>query len=72
LNDRAYGGLSYSITLRNVGGNNYEETWSHGYVTKFTVIAFTRDSIKMRRNDNAAFGSVTGSYTGSRTGNPVQ
>jgi hypothetical protein len=33
LNDRAYG-LSYSITLRNVGGNHYEGTWSHGYVTK--------------------------------------
>lgn len=68
LSERAFG-LSFSITLRNVGGNNYEGTWSHGYVTKFTVIAFTRGSIKMRRNDNAAIGSVTGSYTGSRTGN---
>jgi hypothetical protein len=68
LNDRAYG-LSYSITLRNVGGNNYLGTWSHGYVTKFTVTAFTRDSIEMKRNDNPAFGSVSGSYTGSRTGN---
>jgi hypothetical protein len=68
LNDRA-NGLSYSVTLQNVGGNNYAGTWSHGYVTRFTVIAFTHDSIKMKRNDSPAFGSVTGSYLGSRTGN---
>jgi hypothetical protein len=62
-------GLSWSITLRNVGGNIYRGTWSHGYVTKFTVTAFTKDSIKMERRDDPAFGAVTGSYTGSRTGN---
>ena len=68
LNDHAHG-LSYSVALHNVSGNNYQGTWSHGYVTKFTVTAFTKDSLKMERNDNPAFGSVSGSYTGSRTGN---
>ncbi len=68
INERAFG-LNYSITLQNVGGKNYQGTWSHGYVTKFTVTAFTNDSMKMKRTDNPAFGSVTGSYTGSRTGN---
>ena len=68
LNDHAHG-LSYSVTLHNVSGNNYQGTWSHGYVTKFTVTALTKDSLKMERNDNPAFGSVSGSYTGSRTGN---
>lgn len=68
LNDHAYG-LNYSITLRNVGGNNYRGTWSHGYVTRFTVTALTKDSIKMQRHDDPAFGAATGSYTGSRTGN---
>jgi hypothetical protein len=68
LNDHALG-LTYSITLRNVGGNIYRGTWSHGYVTSFTMAGFTKDSIKMQRHDDPAFGSVTGSYTGSRTGN---
>jgi hypothetical protein len=44
LNEHA-NGQNYSITLRNVGGNNYRGTWSHGYVTRFTVTAFTRDSM---------------------------
>jgi hypothetical protein len=68
MTDRAYG-LSYSITLHNVGGNKYEGTWSHGYATQFTMTAFTKDSIKMSRNDKPAFGAVTGSYAGSRSGN---
>jgi hypothetical protein len=68
LNDR-FSGLSYSVTLRNVGGHNYEGTWSHGYVTKFEVTVFTRDTLTMKRNDNPAFGAVTGSYSGPRTGN---
>ena len=62
-------GLTYTITLQNVGGGNYQGTWSHGYVTKFVVTAFTSNSMKMERTDNPAFGAVTGSYTGSRTGN---
>jgi hypothetical protein len=62
-------GLNYTITLQNVGGGNYQGTWSHGYVTKFIVTAFTGNSMKMERTDNPAFGAVTGSYTGSRTGN---
>jgi hypothetical protein len=62
-------GLNYTITLRHVGGRNYGGTWSHGYVTKFTVTSFTANSIKMERTDNPAFGACTGSYTGSRTGN---
>jgi hypothetical protein len=68
LNEHAFG-LTYSITLRNVGGSSYQGTWSHGYVTKFTVTALTNTSIKMRRIDNPKFGAVSGSYTGSRTGN---
>jgi hypothetical protein len=68
LNEHA-NGQNFSITLRNVGSNNYRGTWSHGYVTRFTVTAFTRDSIKMQRHDDPAFGAVSGSYTGSRTGN---
>jgi hypothetical protein len=68
INEYAFG-RTYTVTLRNVGGNNYDGTWSHGYVTKFAVTAFTKDSIKMQRTDNPAFGAVTGSYTGSRTGN---
>ena len=71
LNDHAHG-LSYSITLRNVGGNNYQGTWSHGYVTRFTITTFTKDSMKMERNDNPAFGSVSGSYTGSRNGHRAE
>lgn len=68
LNERWHG-LNYTITLNNVGGGNYQGTWSHGYVTKFTVTAFTGNSMKMRRTDNPAFGAVNGSYTGTRTGN---
>lgn len=62
-------GQTWSVTLRNVGGNSYQGTWSHGYVTKFAVTALTNTSIKMQRTDNPTFGAVTGSYTGSRTGN---
>ena len=62
-------GLNYTISLRNVGGGNYQRTWSHGYVTKFVVSSFTGNSIKMERTDNPALGAVTGTYTGSRTGN---
>jgi hypothetical protein len=68
LNEHFHG-LNYSIALRNVGGGNYQGTWSHGYVTKMTVTAFTKNSLKIERTDNPAFGAVTGSYTGSRTGN---
>ena len=62
-------GLTYTITLQNVGGGNYQGTWSHGYVTKFVVTAFAGNSMKMERTDSPAVGAVTGSYTGSRTGN---
>lgn len=68
ISEHAFG-RTYTITLRDVGGNNYEGTWNHGYVTKFVVTAFTKDFIKMQRTDNPAFGAVTGSYTGSRIGN---
>ena len=62
-------GLNYTITLQNVGGGNYQGTWSHGYVTKFVVSSFTGNSMKMERTDNPALGAVTGTYTGTRTGN---
>ncbi len=62
-------GLNYTISLHNVGGNNYQGTWSHGYVTKITVTSFTKTAMKLERTDNPAFGAVTGTYTGSRTGN---
>jgi hypothetical protein len=62
-------GLNYTITLRNIGGSNYEGTWSHGYATKFTVVSFTGNAIRMERTDKPAFGSCTGTYTGKRTGN---
>jgi len=68
LKEHAFG-LTYSVTLRNVGGSSYEGTWNHGYVTKFAVTALTNTSIKMQRHDDPAFGAVSGSYTGSRTGN---
>ena len=62
-------GLNYTVSLQNVGGGNYRGTWSHGYVTKFVVTAFTGNSMKMERTDDPAFGAASGSYTGSRTGN---
>ena len=62
-------GLNYTISLHNVGGSNYQGTWSHGYATKITVTSFTKNSMKMERTDNPAFGAVTGTYAGSRTGN---
>jgi hypothetical protein len=62
-------GLNYTVSLRNVGGGNYQGTWSHGYVTKFVVSSFTGNFMKMERTDNPAFGAVTGTYTGTRTGN---
>jgi hypothetical protein len=65
-------GLNYSISLRHVGGANYQGTWSHGYVTKFIVTAFTKNSMKLQRTDNPAFGACSGSYTGSRTGNHAE
>ncbi|MGB9171133.1 MAG: hypothetical protein WCC35_06035, partial [Bradyrhizobium sp.] len=68
LNEHALG-MHWSITLHNVGGNNYQGTWSHGYVTSFTMTSFTKTAVKMQRTDKAAFGAVTGSYSGSRNGN---
>jgi hypothetical protein len=68
LDEHAFG-MSWSITLHNVGGNNYAGTWSHGYVTRFIMTAFTKTSVKMERTDNPAVGAVTGRYTGSRNGN---
>jgi hypothetical protein len=68
LNERALG-MHFSITLHNVGGNNYHGTWSHGYVTSFTMTSFTKTSLKMERTDKPAFGAVTSNYTGSRNGN---
>lgn len=61
-------GINDTITLRNADGNSYQETWNHGYVTKFTMTAFMRDSIGMQRLDDPALGAVSGSYTESRTG----
>ncbi len=68
LNEHAFG-LSWSLTLRNIGGSAYEGTWSHGYATSFTITSFTSDSIKMHRVDKPALGAVAGSYAGVRTGN---
>jgi hypothetical protein len=68
LNEHAFG-LTYSVTLRNVGGSSYQGTWNHGYATKFAVTALTNTSIKMQRIDNPKFGAVSGSYIGSRAGN---
>jgi len=68
MDDHALG-MTFFITLHNVGGKNYEGTWSHGYATKFTIVAFTHDSIQMNRTDKPKFGAVTGSYSGSRSGN---
>jgi hypothetical protein len=66
------GFLHYSITLKRTGGNSYAGTWSHGYVSRFTVVGFTKDSMAMRRLDNPTLGSVSGSYVGSRSGNSAQ
>jgi hypothetical protein len=71
LNDHWHG-FNYTVSLRNVGGGNYQGTWSHGYVTKFTVTAFTGNSMKLQRTDAPAFGACTGSYTGTRTGNHAE
>jgi hypothetical protein len=68
ISERALGG-HWTITLHNVGGNNYNGTWSHGYVTRFTMTSFNKTSVKMERIDNPVFGAVTGSYSGSRNGN---
>jgi hypothetical protein len=62
-------GLTYTITLHKAGKSTYQGTWSHGYVTTFTVTKFTADSLNMLREDKPAFGSVTGTYTGVRSGN---
>src|SRR5271168_2171947 len=56
LNEHALG-MHWSITLRNAGGNNYNGTWSHGYVTRFTMTSFTKTSVKMERTDKPVFGS---------------
>jgi hypothetical protein len=68
LKERA-SGVNYTITLHSAGGGNYQGIWSNGYGAKFTVTAFTKNSVKMERTDNPSLGSVTGSYTGTRTGN---
>jgi hypothetical protein len=65
-------GFNYTVSLRNVGGRNYQGTWSHGYVTKFAVTALTTNSMKLQRTDAPAFGACTGRYTGSRTGNRAE
>jgi hypothetical protein len=62
-------GQNWTITLRHAGGSNYEGTWSHGYVTTFSITSFTGNSIRMERTDKPAFGACTGTYTGTRTGN---
>ena len=61
-------GLNYTIALHRAGGNNYEGTWSHGYVTKFSV-SFAGNSVRMQRTDAPAVGACNGTYTGSRAGN---
>jgi hypothetical protein len=68
ISERALGG-HWTITLHNVGGNNYHGTWSHGYVTSFTMTSFTKTSVKMERTDKPAIGAVTSNYSGSRNGN---
>jgi hypothetical protein len=68
ISERALGG-HWTITLRNVGGNNYAGTWSHGYATSFTITSFTKTSVKMERTDKPAVGAVTSNYSGSRNGN---
>lgn len=68
LNEHALG-MHWSITLHNVGGNNYNGTWSHGYVTSFTMTSFTKTSVTMQRTDKPAVGAVTSNYSGSRNGN---
>jgi hypothetical protein len=61
-------GMSWSVALHRAGGGNYEGTWSHGYVTKFSV-SFAGNSVRMQRTDQPAIGACTGTYTGTRTGN---
>ncbi len=61
-------GMSWSVALHRAGGSNYEGTWNHGYVTKFSV-SFAGNSVRMRRTDKPALGACTGTYTGSRSGN---
>ncbi|MBI4275516.1 MAG: hypothetical protein HY659_12545 [Rhizobiales bacterium] len=68
LNDRTPVG-DFFVTLQKVGGNVYQGTWNHGYVTKFTVTGFTSETMTMERNDNPALGAVTGTYSGQRAGN---
>jgi hypothetical protein len=60
---------TFSITLRSSGGKNYEGTFSHGYVTTFTMVTFSKETVKMMRNDKPAWGAVTGTYVGHRDGN---
>jgi hypothetical protein len=62
-------GMNWTVSLRNIGGSNYQGTWSNGYATTFAVTGFARNSMKMERKDTPGFGAVTGSYTGTRTGN---
>jgi hypothetical protein len=66
LNEHAI--INFSITLTKTGDKTYHGTWSHGYVSTFTVTSFTKDSLNMVRQDNPAVGSVTGTYTGRRSG----
>jgi hypothetical protein len=61
--------VTFSVTLQRSGGRIYEGTISHGYVTIFTMVNFTTDTVKMTRNDNPTWGSVTGTYVGHRAGN---
>ena len=61
-------GMSWSVALHRAGGGNYEGTWSHGYVTKFSV-SFAGNFVRMQRTDQPAVGACTGTYTGTRTGN---
>jgi len=62
-------GMNWTVSLRNIGGSNYQGTWSNGYATTFAVTGFARNSMKMERKDTPGLGAVTGSYTGTRTGN---
>ena len=67
LNEHAI--VNFSITLTKTGDKTYHGTWSHGYVSTFTVTSFTKDSLNMMRQDDPAIGSVSGTYTGRRSGN---
>jgi hypothetical protein len=71
LNEHALFG-NFSVVLQRTSGDVYQGTWSHGYVTTFTVTKFTSDALEMDRTDNPTFGAASGHYTGHRMGASAQ